>query len=55
MVDVIIEKNSAPYFVGWPVEPIVYTESSGIHLFVLPEIIDDQDDLYSISVNLGDA
>lgn len=55
IVSVIIEKNSPPYFVGWPEEPIQYTEGSGIHPFVLPEIIDEQDDQYSISVNLGDA
>ena len=55
IVNVIIEKNSPPYFVGWPEDPIQYTEGSGTHLFVLPEIIDEQGDQFSISVNLGDA
>ena len=41
VVDVIVAKNSPPYFVEWPEEQIQYTESSGIHQFVLPEIIDE--------------
>ena len=54
-VFVIVERNTPPYFVNWSTEPLEFTEGTGIQMFVLPRITDDEDDEYSIVVKLEGA
>ena len=44
-----VQKNSLPYFVS-EVGPIIYKQNSGIHIYSLPEVMDNDGDSVTIDV-----